>query len=259
MNIYDEAAELRLDERELSERLAISRTPLREALARLEQEGLVKIVPRRGVYIVRKTKDGDRRHDQRSGRRLKAWRRGSRATLNATDEEIGAAPARCFVDQFSQDDKLPAGPHGRVLRREHRPFIRRSSVSTKNHMRSAEDHHRWPFPARPGHPQPRTIFEKDNRAKRSIADHKDIIEALEEPAYAELRRAALSSTTRCAFADHIEKYVDHRMITTGRRSLPGRCDNQTGLRPKNREADMAETKTAAATNTADDTLATKEL
>ena len=57
MNIYDEAAELRLDERELSERLAISRTPLREALARLEQEGLVRIVPRRGVYIVRKTKD----------------------------------------------------------------------------------------------------------------------------------------------------------------------------------------------------------
>ncbi len=43
MNIYAEDAELRLDERKLSERLAISRTPLREALARLEQVGLVAV------------------------------------------------------------------------------------------------------------------------------------------------------------------------------------------------------------------------
>ena len=56
MNIYADDAELRLDERKLSEQLAISRTPIREALARLEQEGLVHIVPRKGVYIVRKTK-----------------------------------------------------------------------------------------------------------------------------------------------------------------------------------------------------------
>ena len=56
MNIYADDVELRLDERRLSEKLEISRTPVREALARLEQEGLVHIVPRRGVYIVRKTK-----------------------------------------------------------------------------------------------------------------------------------------------------------------------------------------------------------
>jgi DNA-binding GntR family transcriptional regulator len=56
MNIYDSDAELRLDERRLSEQFGISRTPLREALARLDQEGLVNIVPRRGIYIVRKSK-----------------------------------------------------------------------------------------------------------------------------------------------------------------------------------------------------------
>ena len=33
----------------------MSRTPLREALAELDQEGLVRIVPRRGIYILRKT------------------------------------------------------------------------------------------------------------------------------------------------------------------------------------------------------------
>ena len=39
MNIYADDADLRLDERQLSEQFKISRTPIREALARLEQEG----------------------------------------------------------------------------------------------------------------------------------------------------------------------------------------------------------------------------
>ena len=57
MNIYADDAELRLDERQLSEQLKISRTPIREALARLEQEGLVRIAPRKGVFILRKSVD----------------------------------------------------------------------------------------------------------------------------------------------------------------------------------------------------------
>jgi len=40
-----------LSEKELVVRLGISRTPIREALNRLEQEGLVKIVPQRGVFV----------------------------------------------------------------------------------------------------------------------------------------------------------------------------------------------------------------
>ena len=39
MNIYADDVELRLDERRLSEKLEISRTPLREALARLHADG----------------------------------------------------------------------------------------------------------------------------------------------------------------------------------------------------------------------------
>jgi DNA-binding GntR family transcriptional regulator len=40
----------------LSERLGVSRTPIREAIAMLEQDGFVKTVPRRGIVVVRRTK-----------------------------------------------------------------------------------------------------------------------------------------------------------------------------------------------------------
>lgn len=51
MDIYSVDANLRLDERQLAEQLQISRTPIREALARLEREGFVEIRPRKGVYV----------------------------------------------------------------------------------------------------------------------------------------------------------------------------------------------------------------
>ena len=73
MNIYDDGIDLRLDERRLSEQFGSSRTPLREALMRLDQEGLVTIRSRRGVYIVRKTKLKSLRSSQ-SGSPWRAWR-----------------------------------------------------------------------------------------------------------------------------------------------------------------------------------------
>ena len=56
MDIYDHAQEIRLDERRLSEGLGVSRTPIREAMTLLEQEGFVRTLPRRGIYVVRKSK-----------------------------------------------------------------------------------------------------------------------------------------------------------------------------------------------------------
>src|ERR1700685_377180 len=55
-DIYDPQQELRLDERQLTEALGVSRTPIREALALLEREGFIRTVPRRGIYILRKSK-----------------------------------------------------------------------------------------------------------------------------------------------------------------------------------------------------------
>src|SRR5260370_39495381 len=56
LDVYGQPGEIRLDERRLAQDLGISRTPVREAMAQLEREGFVRSIPRRGVYVVRKTK-----------------------------------------------------------------------------------------------------------------------------------------------------------------------------------------------------------
>ena len=56
MDVYRSRADIRLDERQLAQDFGISRTPVREAMAQLEREGFVRSVPRRGIYVVRKTK-----------------------------------------------------------------------------------------------------------------------------------------------------------------------------------------------------------
>ncbi|MBS9475855.1 GntR family transcriptional regulator [Ancylobacter radicis] len=56
MDLYGQETEIRLDERQLSQDLGVSRTPIREALTVLEQEGFVRSVPRRGIFVVRKSK-----------------------------------------------------------------------------------------------------------------------------------------------------------------------------------------------------------
>src|SRR5688572_5502365 len=56
MDVYRSRQDIRLDERQLAQDFGVSRTPVREAMAQLEREGFVRSVPRRGVYVVRKTK-----------------------------------------------------------------------------------------------------------------------------------------------------------------------------------------------------------
>src|SRR6202521_5748296 len=55
-DIYAHPDEIRLDEKQLSQALGVSRTPIREAMTLLEQEGFLRTEPRRGIFIVRKTK-----------------------------------------------------------------------------------------------------------------------------------------------------------------------------------------------------------
>lgn len=51
MDVYAGDEPPKLDERSLAEDLGVSRTPVREAISRLEQAGLVRTIPRRGIFV----------------------------------------------------------------------------------------------------------------------------------------------------------------------------------------------------------------
>jgi DNA-binding GntR family transcriptional regulator len=168
IDIYDNPEEVRLDERRLSEGLGVSRTPIREAMTLLEQEGFVRTLPRRGIYVVRKTK-------REIVEMITVWAAlesmaARLVALNASDDDI--AELRRLMDAFHD------GTDGKRLEEYsdaniafHQAIIRMSGCAllaemTENlfiHMRAIR----------------KVTIHQDNRAARSIVDHMAIIEALE--------------------------------------------------------------------------------
>ena len=195
MNIYDPDADLRLDERQLSEQFGISRTPLREALARLDQEGLVRIVPRRGIYIVRKSKE-------EILDMITVWAAlesmaARLATKNATDEEL--ASLHGLVDVFGVDEvQQRMGEYSDANIRFHQaiigyggcPLIAKITNGLFFHVRAIRH---------------RAIFENE-RVKRSIVDHKEIIAALEARDTERAERLVREHTLK--LRDHVANNVD---------------------------------------------------
>ena len=47
----------KIDEEAIAKQLGVSRTPIRETLCRLENEGIVKIVPRRGAFVAKHSRE----------------------------------------------------------------------------------------------------------------------------------------------------------------------------------------------------------
>lgn len=166
MNIYADDAELRLDERRMSEQLGISRTPIREALARLEQEGFVEIVPRRGVFIKRKSLE-------EVLEMIVVWAAlesmaARLATTRASDVEIASLreladdqdEARAHLDEYSEKN---IAFHQRILEISKCRMLKDIADGLFLHMRSIRN---------------RAMAEAD-RVTRSVVDHMHIIEALE--------------------------------------------------------------------------------
>jgi DNA-binding GntR family transcriptional regulator len=168
LRIYDAGTDLRLDERRLAQDLGISRTPVREALLRLEHEGLVKTVPRKGVYAVRKTK-AEIIEIITVSAALESM--GARlATERGSDEELASLrglfaaflgdTARAHLDEYSEANLRF---HQRVVEMSHSGLLISLVEGLQVHMRAIRG---------------RTIGEGD-RISRSIVDHLHIVEALE--------------------------------------------------------------------------------
>ena len=168
MNIYSETADLRLDERQLAEQSGISRTPIREALARLEQDGLVEIQPRKGVFVRRKTRDEVMEI-------ILVWAAlesmaARLATTEASDSELRSLHA--LADKHGQID--PADDiegysranirfHQRILELSKCAALKATTDTIFMHMHAVRR---------------RAISEAD-RAAQSVTDHLAIVAALE--------------------------------------------------------------------------------
>ena len=120
MDVYGQLNPIRLDERQLSQKLGVSRTPIREALTLLEQEGFVRAVPRRGIYVMRKSK-------KEICEMIVVWAalEGMAARLaakNATDQQIDELAG---LSEKFQGELL--GDRGMKFRKRISPSIRPSS------------------------------------------------------------------------------------------------------------------------------------
>lgn len=197
MDIYSIEEPRRLDERALGEQLGVSRTPVREAISRLEQEGLVQNIARRGTFIVRKTKEeildmidvwaalesmAARLATTRSSDKEIAQLRKMYTSYESTEE------TRAHIDEYSETN---IEFHQMIIRLGKSPLITQMSDQLFFHMRAIRTS---------------TIKERD-RLSRSVIDHIRIIEALEErdPYHVEqlVRDHALE------LAKHVDKFVDY--------------------------------------------------
>ena len=196
MDVYGSRDEIRLDERSLAEELGISRTPVREAMAQLEREGFVRSVPRRGVYVVRKSK-------REVIELITAWAAlesmaARLITQNASDEEIASlrrmfatfedGKIRAHLDEYSE---INIEFHQTIVQLSRNTVLIQLAENLFTHMRMIRR---------------KTIGEKD-RADRSIRDHMHIIEALEARDTA--RAETLVRDHALGLADHVAKYADY--------------------------------------------------
>jgi len=193
VNLYAQADEIRLDERQLSAELGVSRTPIREAMTVLEREGFVRTAPRRGVFLVRKSK-------AEIIEMIRVWAAleslaARLITLNASDDEI--ATLRQLFAEFQ--DGSPEGQldeysdaniqfHQAIIRLSGSQLIAEMTENLFIHVRAIRQ---------------ATIGE-DNRAQRSLIDHMKIIEALEQRD-TELAEALTRQHT-LDLAAHVERY-----------------------------------------------------
>ncbi len=199
MDIYNHAHEIRLDERRLSEDLGVSRTPIREAMTLLEQEGFVRTRPRRGIFVVRKTK----REIVEIVTVMAALE--SMAARLAAERASDAAIARLheLMDNFRNrpdgaGDSARLDDYSDANIAFHQAIIKMSGCAllaemTENlfiHMRAIR----------------KITIHQDNRAARSIVDHLRIIAALEARDAELAERLAREHTL--GLAAHVEQHGD---------------------------------------------------
>jgi len=196
LDIYDSRGEVRLDERRLAQDLGVSRTPVREAMAQLEREGFVRSVPRRGIYVVRKSKKEVIEMItawaalESMAARLITERAGNEeiATLRKMFAKFENGTLHAKLDEYSE---VNIEFHQTIIRMSKNGVLISLAGNLFTHMRMIRR---------------KTIGEQD-RADRSIRDHMNIIEALERRD--SVRAEELVRQHALGLAEHVAKYADY--------------------------------------------------
>ena len=197
MDIYGSSEPLKLDERRLAENLGVSRTPVREALLRLEQEGLVSMVPRRGAFVVKKTK-------AEILDVIYVWAgiegmAARLATIRAADDEI--ASLRDLVESVSDSSQVRGSidEYSEANIRFHQAIVSLSKCSLLSETAEGLFVHMRAIRAR-------TIKDR-GRARSSMSDHTRIIEAIESRNAGKAEQLVRDHALR--LAEHVEANVDY--------------------------------------------------
>jgi DNA-binding GntR family transcriptional regulator len=160
----------RLPERALSERLKVSRTPLRESLRVLASEGLIELLPNRGARVVKIT-SADLQHLFEVLKCLETCA-GRLACERATDaeiSEIGAIHRRMFTHflahRMPEYLDLNRVIHVRIVQAAHNPILESTHHSLSNRML-------WACAL--------SNQESGRRWEAAMNEHEQIIQALEQ-------------------------------------------------------------------------------
>jgi DNA-binding GntR family transcriptional regulator len=196
MNIYGGEEEIRLDERQLSQDLGVSRTPIREAMARLAQEGFLRIVARKGAFVVRKTK-------AEIIEMITVWAAlesmaARLITLRADDAEI-ATLRKMFASFEGKEIKANIDEYSDTNIQFHQTLLRLSRCDLLNDLTENLFIHINSIRA--------STISQDDRFNRSIIDHMHIIEALERRDTELAERLVRDHTLDLAV--HVDKNVDY--------------------------------------------------
>jgi DNA-binding GntR family transcriptional regulator len=189
IDIYGRPDEIRLDERRLRKDLGVSRTPIREALSVLEEEGFVRAIPRRGIVVVRKTR-------REIVEMITVWAaiESLAARFAATAADIDALTR--LTDAFDGDRTGHLTEYSDANMAFHKAIIRLGGIDLMSSLTDALFIHMRAVRA--------VTVTQDNRARRSVADHRVIIAAMRAADLARAENRVRDHTL--GLAAHVERH-----------------------------------------------------
>jgi DNA-binding GntR family transcriptional regulator len=156
-----------LDERQLAERFQVSRTPIREAIFQLAAQGLVRAIPRQGVYVARMSikellamfelqAELEGICARYAARRMTAEQRTTLRQIHERQRQCieGNDPTQYAQENADFHEVIYRGSHNRYLAEQARLIRRRTEIYRQN------------------------TFQREGRPAASCDEHGRVVEAI---------------------------------------------------------------------------------